>query len=123
MTEYNVRRFAPGSLLEQRADAASSPARAELVAALARQDPAFNHDGKSDAYLQGRLDAIKREARPFERDETEVREDADQSFTVEDIRAASHAQTRDAWKGNAQPTATPGTTWDRTPGGTFMARA
>jgi hypothetical protein len=102
--------------------------------------------------LQGRLDAINartvslsrevevaageaqrnlwREASPFaERGENpgngatnEVREDADQSFTVDEIRAASHAQTRDAWKGNAQPAAASGTTWNRTASGTLMAR-
>jgi uncharacterized protein len=50
------------------------------------------------------------------------REDADPSFTLDDIRAASQAAARDAWKGGTPAAAAPAIAWKRTLGGTFMAR-
>lgn len=125
MTEYNVRRFDPsGTPLVSRTDASeASASRSELVAALARQDPSFNPDGKTDAYLQGRLDSINAGTLPLSREleqaagnaqrnlwrqpspfaaptptSTPRREDANQSFSADDARQASHEASRNAWR-------------------------
>jgi hypothetical protein len=50
------------------------------------------------------------------------REDADIAFTLDDIRAASQAAARDAWKGGTSAAAAPAIAWKRAPDGTFMAR-